>query len=186
MVSDAVPTTEADAGPAGSGRRRTAVRLSVSLYLLAAAAMLVTALLGAYAWYAALACWLLGCVAVPLRHGVSGGLEMVREAWRLRTRGVLVEGRRLYAGTYEYTDLDGRTHRLTDVYETARRVEVLYDPADAGQTAQAGRRTAGTLAFGVLVCLLSLAMATALAAVGLAGPLAALGVIPAGGLFGPY
>lgn len=185
MISDALPPTDADAGPLESGRRRTAVRLSVSLCLLAAAAMLVVALLGAHDWYLALACWLLGFAAVPLRHGVSAGREMTREAWRLRTRGVLVEGRRLPSGTYEYTDLDGRTHRLMDSYESARRVEVLYDPAAAGENAQAGRRTADTLAFGVLVCLLSLAMTAALAVIGLVGPLAALGVIPPG-IFGLY
>lgn len=186
MISDAPPTTDADAGPVESGRRRMVVRLTATLGLLAAAAMLVVALLGAYEWYLALACWLLGFVAVPLRHGVSAGREMAREAWRLRSHGVLVEGRRLPLGSYEYTDLDGRTHRLRDSYESARRVEVLYDPAAAGQTAQVGRRTAGTLAFGVFVCLLSLAMAAALAAIGLAGPLAALGVIPPGIFSGLY
>ncbi|MFD5205253.1 hypothetical protein ACFWM7_35030 [Streptomyces sp. NPDC058375] len=184
MISDALPTEDADADPVESARRRTAVRLSVSLFLLAAAAMLVAALLGAYEWYAALACWLLGSVAVPLRHGVSAGREMAREAWRLRTRGVLVEGRRLPSGAYEYTDLDGRPHRLTDDYESARRVEVLYDPAAAGRTAQAGRRTGGTLVFGVFAGLLSLAMTVASAVIGLVGPLAALGVLPAGISFG--
>ncbi|MEU9748563.1 hypothetical protein [Streptomyces niveus] len=62
----------------------------MSLYLLAAAAMLVGGLLGAYEWYAALACWLIGSLAIPVRHGVSAGWDMAREGWRLRTSGVLV------------------------------------------------------------------------------------------------
>ncbi|MFD4796782.1 hypothetical protein [Streptomyces anulatus] len=162
------------------------MRLSVSLCLLAAAAMLLAALLGAHEWYLALGCWLLGFVAVPVRHGVRAGREMIQEVWRLRTRGVLVEGRRQPLGAYEYTDLDGRTHRLVDSYASGQRVEVLYDPAAAGQTAQVGRRTAGTLAFAVLLFLLSLAMTTALAVVGLAGPLTALGVISPGIFSGLY
>lgn len=86
----------------------------------------------------------------------------------------------LYSGTYEFTDVDGRTRQLTDQYESAEQVQILYDPAAAGQVAQVGRRTAGTLAFAVLVCLLSLAMTVALAALGVAGPLAALDVLPVG------
>ncbi|MFJ9109113.1 hypothetical protein [Streptomyces sp. NPDC102283] len=186
MTSDALPPMDADARPVESGRRRNAVRLSVSLCLLAAAAMLLAALLGAYEWYLALACWSLGLVAVPVRHGVTASREMIQEAWRLRTRGVLAEGRRQPFGAYEYADLDGRTHRLVDSYESAQRVEVLYDPAAPGQTAQVGRRTAGTLAFAVLLFLLSLAMTTALAVIGLAGPLAALGVISPGIFSGLY
>ncbi|MEU9931002.1 hypothetical protein OH828_24575 [Streptomyces anulatus] len=186
MTSDALPPMDVDARPVESGRRRTAARLTVSLFLLAAAAMLLAALLGAYEWYLALACWLLGFVAVPVRHGVTAGREMIREVWRLRTHGVLVEGRRQPLGAYEYTDLDGRTHRLVAGYESAQRVEVLHDPAAAGQTAQVGRRTAGTLAFAVLLLLLSLAMTAALAVIGLAGPLTALGVISPGIFSGPH
>ncbi|WP_329142875.1 hypothetical protein OG275_00550 [Streptomyces niveus] len=165
------------------GWRRAALRLLVSLYLLAAAAMLVGGLLGAYEWYAALACWLIGSLAIPIRHGVSAGWDMAREAWRLRTSGVLVEGRKSYYGSYEFTDLDGRIRSLRDSYESEERVRVLYDPADPQQTAQVGHRTAGTLAFGGLVCLLSLAMVIALAAIGLAGPLAALRVLSVDALY---
>ncbi|MEV8406036.1 hypothetical protein AB0R12_09525 [Streptomyces niveus] len=165
------------------GWQRAALRLSVSLYLLAAAAMLVVGLLGAYEWYAALACWLIGSLAIPIRHGVSAGWDMTREAWRLRTSGVLVEGRKSYYGTYEFTDLDGRIRSLRDSYESAERVRVLYDPADPQQTAQVGQRTVGTLAFGGLVCLLSLAMVIALTAIGLAGPLAALHVLSVDALY---
>ncbi|MEV8398453.1 hypothetical protein [Streptomyces niveus] len=165
------------------GWRRAALRLLVSLYLLAAAAMLVVGLLGAYEWYAALACWLIGSLAIPVRHGVSAGWDMTREAWRLRTSGVLVEGRKSYYGTYEFTDLDGRIRSLKDSYESAERVRILYDPADPQQTAQVGHRTVGTLAFGGLVCLLSLTMVLALAAIGLAGPLAALRVLSVDALY---
>ncbi|MEV0521965.1 hypothetical protein AB0I66_00960 [Streptomyces sp. NPDC050439] len=161
-------------------RRRAVLRCSVSLYMLAAATMLIAGLSGAVEWYAALACWLIGAVAVPLRHGVRAGWEMTRETWRLRTCGVLVEGRKLYSGTYEFTDADGRTRQLTDTYESAEQVRILYDPTAAGQVAQVGRRTAGTLAFALIVFLLSLAMTVALAAIGVAGPLAALDVLPVG------
>ncbi|MFF2942713.1 DUF3592 domain-containing protein [Streptomyces niveus] len=165
------------------GWRRAALRLLVSLYLLAAAAMAMTGLLGAYEWYAALACWLIGSLTIPVRHGVSAGCDMTREAWRLRTSGVLVEGRKSYHGTYEFTDLDGRIRSLRDSYESAERVRILYDPADPQQAAQVGQRTAGTLAFGGLVCLLSLAMVIALTAIGLAGPLAALHVLSVDALY---
>ncbi|MGW6023376.1 hypothetical protein [Streptomyces sp. NPDC055099] len=150
----------------------------MSLYLLAAVMMLIAGLSGAVEWYAALACWLVGAVAVPLRHGVRAGWEMTRETWRLRTCGVLVEGRKVYSGTYEFTDTDGRARQLTDSYESAEQVRILYDPTAAGQVAQVGRRTAGTLAFAALVCLLSLIMTAALAALGVAGPLVALDVLP--------
>ncbi len=99
------------------------LRLSVGLYLLAAALMLTTALFGAREWYVALGCWLAGSIAVPVGHGVRAGGEMGREAWRLRTRGVLAEGRRVYARTYEFTDVEGRTRRLTDDYASGERVE---------------------------------------------------------------
>ncbi|EST18253.1 hypothetical protein M877_38855 [Streptomyces niveus NCIMB 11891] len=82
-------------------------------------------------------------------------------------------GRKSYYGTYEFTDLDGRIRSLRNSCESAEQVSILYDPADPPQTAQVGHRTAGTLAFGGLVCLLSLAMVIALTAIGLAGPLAA-------------
>ncbi|MEV6756886.1 hypothetical protein [Streptomyces sp. NPDC051214] len=160
--------------------RRVALRCSVSLYLLAAAAMLIRGVSGAAEWYVALACWLIGIVAVPLRHGVRAGWEMARETWRLRTCGVLVEGRKLYSGTYEFTDIEGRARQLTDAYESAEQVQILYDPTAAEQVAQVGPRTAGTLAFAALVCLLSLAATVTLAAIGVAGPLAVLDVLPVG------
>ncbi|MGW0908638.1 hypothetical protein [Streptomyces sp. NPDC002853] len=172
-------TRSSVAKPAGDWRR-AAVRCSVSLYVLAAATMLISGICGAVEWYAALACWLIGAVAVPLRHGVRAGWEMIRETWRLRTCGILVEGRKLHSGTYEFTDIDGRTRQLTDHYESAEQVRILYDPTAAGQIAQVGSRTAGTLIFAVLVCLLSLAMTVALAVIGVAGPLAALDVLSVG------
>jgi hypothetical protein len=154
--------------------RRTALRISVSLYLLLAAVMLIAGVLGGYEWYGAVVCWLAGSIAVPLRHGVRAGGEMIREVWRLRTCGILVEGRRLYAGTYEFTDAEGRIHSLTGTSESADRVEILYDP-EGQAPAQVGRGTVGTLALAVIVFLLSLAMTTALAALGLAGPFVVLG-----------
>lgn len=154
-------------------RRRAASRVAVSLYLLAAAAMLIGGVLGGYDWFVALMCWLMGSIAVPLRHAVRGGREMVRETWRLRTCGILVEGRRAAAGGYKFTDVRGKSHRLRDTAESAERVEILYDP-DSPASAQVGRHTGGTLAFAVVVLLLSLAMTTALAALGLAGLLAAV------------
>ncbi|MEV5676336.1 hypothetical protein [Streptomyces sp. NPDC052179] len=150
MTSDATP---AEAGVAASpappkessrGRSRTVLRLSVGFYLLAAALMLTTGLLGAREWYVALGCWLVGSIAVPVGHGVRAGGEMGREAWRLRTCGVLVEGRRVYARTYEFTDVEGRTRRLTDDYTSGERVEILHDPAPDWDTTQIGRRTTGT------------------------------------------
>ncbi|OKI70232.1 hypothetical protein AMK14_13625 [Streptomyces sp. TSRI0445] len=152
------------------------LRLSVGFYLLAAALMLTTALFGAREWYGAPGCWLAGSIAVPVGHVRAGG-EMGREAWRLRTRGVLVEGRRVYARTYEFTDVEGRTRRLTDDYASGERVEILHGPAPGRDTAQIGRRATGTLVFAGCVCLLSLVVAAALVAIGLAGPLAALDVI---------
>ncbi|MFD8475262.1 MULTISPECIES: hypothetical protein [Streptomyces] len=164
----------------------------MGFYLLAAALMLTTGLLGAREWYVALGCWLVGSIAVPVGHGVRAGGEMGREAWRLRTRGVLVEGRRVYARTYEFTDVEGRrvyartyeftdvegrTRRLTDDYASGERVEILHDPAPGRDTAQIGRRATGTLVFAGCVCLLSLVVAAALVAIGLTGPLAALDVI---------
>lgn len=86
--------------------------------------------------------------------------------------GVLAEGRRLYAGAYELSDLEGRARQLTGTSEHAGRVEILYDPE--GRTeAQVGRGTTGTLIFAVFVFLISLAMATGLAVLALAGPLGA-------------
>ncbi|MFH9120441.1 hypothetical protein [Streptomyces globisporus] len=125
----------------------------MGFYLLAAALMLTTGLLGAREWYVALGCWLAGSAAVPVGHGVRAGGEMGREAWRLRTR------------------------RLTDDYSSGERVEILHDPAPGRDTAQIGRRTTGTLVFAGCVCLLSLVVAAALVAIGLTGPLAALDVI---------
>ncbi|MFD4002773.1 hypothetical protein [Streptomyces rubiginosohelvolus] len=150
------------------------LRLSVGLYLL------TTGLLGTREWYVALGCWLAGSIAVPVGHGVRAGGEMSWEAWRLRTRGALVEGHRVYARTYEFNDVEGRTRRLTDDYASGERVEILHDPAPGRDTARIGRRTTGTLVFAGCVCLLSLVMAAALVAIGLAGPLAALGVISLG------
>lgn len=164
--------TETPAAKPPVDRRRVASRISVSFYLLAAAAMLTAGILGTYEWYSALLCWLLGSLAIPLRHGVYAGWEMTRETWRLRNRGVLVEGRRLYAGAYEFTDLEGRTRKLTDTSTYAERAEILYDP-EGRVEAQIGRGTTGTLIFAVLVFLLCLAMTTALVAVALAGPLVA-------------
>ncbi|MET8608653.1 hypothetical protein ABZV92_34465 [Streptomyces rubiginosohelvolus] len=133
------------------------LRLSVELYLL------TTGLLGTREWYVALGCWLAGSIAV------RGGGEMGWEEWRLRTRGAFVEGHRVYARTYEFTDVEGRTRRLTDEYASGERVEILHDPAPGRDTARIGRRTTGTLVFAGCVCLLSLVMAAALVAIGLAG-----------------
>ncbi|MEU5036259.1 hypothetical protein AB0G48_19230 [Streptomyces rubiginosohelvolus] len=186
MTSDAAPADAAGAGVAAPpekpsrGWGRTGFRVSVGLYLLAAALMLATGLLGAREWYVALGCWLAGSIAVPVGHGVRAGGEMGWEAWRLRTRGVLVEGRRVYARTYEFTDAEGRTRRLTDDYASGERVEILHDPAPGRDTAQIGHRTTGTLVFAGCVCLLSLVMAVALVTIGLLGPLAALGIISLG------
>ncbi|MGW5732910.1 MULTISPECIES: hypothetical protein [Streptomyces] len=183
MTSDATPGEDGvAAAPAppkkpSRGRSRTVLRLSVGFYLLAAALMLTTGLLGARQWYVAAGCWLVGSIAVPVGHGVRAGGEMGREAWRLRTRGVVVEGRRVYARTYEFTDAQGRTRHLTDDYASGERVEILHDPAPDGDAAQIGRRTTGTFLFAGCVCLLSLVMAAALIAIALAGPLAALDVI---------
>ncbi|MEU0764682.1 hypothetical protein ABZ351_34025 [Streptomyces microflavus] len=186
MTWDATPADAGVAAPPAPpekpsrGRSRTVLRLSMEFYLLAAALMLTTGLLGAREWYVALGCWLVGSIAVPVGHGVRAGGEMGREAWRLRTRGVLVEGRRVYARTYEFTDVEGRTRRLTDDYTSGERVEILHNPAPDRDTAQIGRRTTGTLVFAGCVCLLSLVMTAALVASGLAGPLAALDLISLG------
>ncbi|MGW4837123.1 hypothetical protein [Streptomyces globisporus] len=51
----------------------------------------------------------------------------------------------MYARTYEFTDVEGRTRRLTDDYTSGERVEILHDPAPDWDTAQIGRRTTGTL-----------------------------------------
>ncbi|MGW7067294.1 hypothetical protein ACWGII_19065 [Streptomyces sp. NPDC054855] len=176
----ALSATQAPVERPATDRQRVAQTFLVALYLLAAAAMLLAGLFGAYEWYAALACWLIGSVSVPLRHGVHAGWEMIREAWRLRTCGILVEGRKLYSGTYEFTDAEGRSRQLTDSYESAERVQILYDPTAAGQTAQVGRRTAGTLVFASLVCFLSLAVTVTLTAIAVLGPLAALHVVSLG------
>ncbi|MFJ4343370.1 hypothetical protein [Streptomyces sp. NPDC088915] len=153
--------------------RRIASRTAVSLYLLVAAAMLSAGILGAYEWYSALLCWLIGSLTVPLRHFVYGGWEMTRETWWLRTHGVLVEGRRLYAGAYEFTDLEGRTRELTGTSTHAERVEILYDPE--GRTeAQVGRGTTGNLIFAVFFFVVCLAMTIAMACLALASPLFAL------------
>ncbi len=167
----ALLVTEAPVVKPPRHRSLTASRAAVSLYLLAAAAMLIAGVLGPGEWLAALMCWLLGSLSVPLRHGVRAGREMVRETWRLRTRGILVEGRRA-AGGYEFTDVRGETQRLSDTAESAELVEILYDP-ESPESAQVGRHTGGVLAFAVLVFLLSLVMTAALAGLGLAGPLAA-------------
>ncbi|MET8891346.1 MULTISPECIES: hypothetical protein [Streptomyces] len=95
-------------------------------------------------------------------------------------QGVLVEGRRVCARTYEFTDAEGRARRLTDDYTCGERVEILHDPAPDGDTARIGRGTTGTLVFAGCVCLLSLVMAAALVAIGLARPHAALDVISPG------
>ncbi|MFC8172368.1 hypothetical protein [Streptomyces sp. NPDC057325] len=153
-------------------RRRIASRTAVSFSLLAAAAMLTAGILGAYEWYSALACWLIGSLAVPLRHFVCGSWEITRETWRLRTRGVLVEGRQLYAGAYEFTDLEGGSRELTGTSAYAERVEILYDPGSR-TVAQVGRGTTGTLVFAVFFFIVCLSMATALAGLALAGPLIA-------------
>lgn len=113
------------------------LRLSAGLYLL------TIGLLGTREWYVALGCWLAGSIAVPVGHGVRAGGEMGWEAWRPRTRGVLVEGHRVYARPYEFTDVEGRTRRLTDDYASGERVEILHDPAPGRDTAQIGRRTRG-------------------------------------------
>lgn len=104
------------------------LRLYVGLYLL------TTGLLGTREWYVALGCWLAGSIAV------RGGGEMGWEEWRLRTRGVFVEGHRVYARTYEFTDVEGHTRRLTDDYASGERVEILHDPAPGRDTARIGRR----------------------------------------------
>lgn len=164
--------TETPVAKPPADRRRTASRVAVALYLLVAAAMLIAGVLGAYEWYLALMCWLFGSLAIPLRHFVYGGWQFTREVWWLRNHGVLVEGRRLYAGAYEFTDLEGRVRRLTGTSEHAEQVEILYDPE--GRTeAQVGRGTTGTLIFAVFVFLISLVTATALAVLALAGPLVA-------------
>ncbi|MFF8811530.1 hypothetical protein [Streptomyces pactum] len=164
--------TETPVAKPPADRRRTAARVAVTLYLLAAAAMLSAGVLGAYEWYVALMCWLFGSLAIPLRHFVYGGWHFVRETWRLRTHGVLVEGRRLYADAYEFTDLEGRVHQLTGTSEYTAQVEILHDPEGRAE-AQVGRGTTGTLVFAVLVLLVSLVTATALAVLALAGPLGA-------------
>ncbi|CAM5270041.1 hypothetical protein [Streptomyces griseomycini] len=171
--------TETPVAKPPAGRRRTASRVAVTLYLLAAAAMLTAGVLGAYEWYVALVCWLFGSLAIPLRHFVYGGWGFTRETWRLRNHGVLVEGRRLYAGAYEFTDLEGRVHQLTGTSEHAEQVEILYDPE--GRTkAQVGRGTTGTLIFAVFIFLVSLTAATALVVLALAGPLGASHLISPG------
>ncbi|MFE3588040.1 hypothetical protein ACFXOY_10985 [Streptomyces niveus] len=101
---------------------------------------------------------------------------MTREAWRLRTSGVLAVGRKSYYGSYEFTDLDGRIR-------SRGASESSLPPADPQQTAQVGQQTVGTLAFGGLFCLLSLAMVITLTAIGLAGPLAALNLLSFGPLY---
>ncbi|MFJ8540655.1 hypothetical protein ACIRFH_01310 [Streptomyces sp. NPDC093586] len=172
----ALLVTETPVAKPPADRHRTASRVAVALYLLAAAAMSAAGFLGSYGWFVALICWLFGSLAIPMRHFVCGGWEFTGDTWRLRTHGVLVEGRRLYAGAYEYTDLEGRGRRLTGTSEYAEQAEILYDPE--GRTeAQVGRGTTGTLVFAVFVLIVSLAMTAALVALALAGPLGAWGVI---------
>ncbi|MFE5511709.1 hypothetical protein ACFQ9J_13975 [Streptomyces sp. NPDC056529] len=150
--------------------RRIASRAAVSLYLLVAAAMLTAGILGAYEWYGALGFWLFGSLAIPLRHFVYGTWGFTKETWRLRTRGILVEGRRLHDDVYGFTDLEGRTRKLTGTSTYTARVEILYDPEDR-TAAQIGRGTTGTLIFALFTFLLCLGMTTALACLALASPL---------------
>ncbi|WP_257136796.1 hypothetical protein [Streptomyces sp. f150] len=67
------------------------LRLSVGLYLLAAALMLTTGLLGTREWYVALGCWLAGCVCL-LSLVMAAALVVIGLAGPLATLGVISLG----------------------------------------------------------------------------------------------
>ena len=93
--------------------------------------------------------------------GVHIGWKIVRDAWRMRTRGITVEGQlqrsHWYNGveqfTYAYVDNQGERRELTSSDGGAEQAEITYDPADP-ETAQLGNGTTGWLVFGAVLIVL--------------------------------
>lgn len=80
--------------------------------------MLIADVFGAYEWHGAPARWLAGLHRSTTPPRRAGALGDAREVRRLRTRGLLTEGRRLYV------DVEGRVHRLAGTSEFAERMVI--------------------------------------------------------------